>query len=379
MDTQTSVLTNLVTPWEYKAKKEQKSDPNLPNVPKSFIWSGDDNIGQEKPKLDAPVIDLAGFINGDESATKNAADLFKAACSNHGFFQVVNHGIDPKLLDEAYKKAGHFFRRPTSEKACCLKKRGSMWGLALAHSDRFTSNLPWKETLSFPYHANDSNNMVLNYFTSTMGTEFEQTGVVYQKYCEEMHKLSLVIMELMAISLGVDRTYYTDFFEDARSIMRMNYYPPCEEPHLVLGTGPHCDPTSLTVLFQDDVGGLEVFVDDKWQSVEPRADALVINIGDTLMAMTNGIYKSCLHRAVVNDNVERVSMAFFLCPREDKLIQPPNQISEPRKYPNFSWSDVIQFTQNHYRADTNTLQCFTKWKLDTLASNNPTTNHIAAA
>ncbi|KAK9748876.1 hypothetical protein RND81_02G087200 [Saponaria officinalis] len=369
METQASVLTNLVTPWEYKAKKEQNPNPKQPNhVPKNFIWS-DGDIGQEKDKLDAPVIDLSGFTTRDESATRKAAELIKEACSNHGFFQVVNHGVDPSLLDEAYKLAGHFFRRPTSEKSCALKIGGAMWGLALAHADRFTSNLPWKETLSFPYHANDSDNMVQNYFTSTMGNEFEKTGIVYQKYCEEMHKLSMVIMELLAISLGVEQDFFTNFYEDAKSIMRMNYYPPCDEPNLVLGTGPHCDPTSLTVLYQDDVGGLEVFVQDKWQSIEPRADALVINIGDTLMAMTNGKYKSCLHRAVVNDNTERVSMAFFLCPREDKVVRPPGPLSEPRMYPDFSWSDVIHFTQNHYRADTNTLQCFTKWKLDNCPSN----------
>ncbi|KAL9245120.1 hypothetical protein vseg_018808 [Gypsophila vaccaria] len=366
---ETSVLTNLVTPWEYKAKKNINPNPKQSNVPNSFIWS-DGDIGQlKKDKLDAPVIDLSGFTTRDESATRKAAELIKEACSNHGFFQVVNHGIDTNVLDEAYKLAGHFFRRPTSEKTCALKKRGAMWGLAIAHSDRFKTNLPWKETLSFPYHANDSDNMVKNYFTSTMGTDFEQTGIVYQKYCEEMHRLSMVIMELLAISLGVEEDFFTNFYEDAKSIMRMNYYPPCAEPDKVLGTGPHCDPTSLTVLYQDDVGGLEVFVDDKWQSIEPRGDALVINIGDTIMAMTNGMYKSCLHRAVVNDNVERVSMAFFLCPREDKVVRPPAKLieNEPRNYPDFRWSDVIQFTQNHYRADTNTLKCFTKWMVDNLA------------
>jgi len=107
--------------------------------------------------------------------------------------------------------------------------------------------------------------------------------MVYQKYCEAMNGLSLAIMELLGLSLGVDRNYYRDFFEDASSIMRCNYYPPCEEPSLVLGTGPHCDPTSLTILYQDQVGGLEVFVNDKWQAVEPCPNALVVNIGDTFM------------------------------------------------------------------------------------------------
>ena len=107
--------------------------------------------------------------------------------------------------------------------------------------------------------------------------------LVFQRYCEAMEKLSLVIMELLAMSLGVDRTHYRDFFEDNRSIMRCNYYPPCPEPELTLGTGPHCDPTSLTVLRQDQVDGLEVFDGNRWRSVRPIRDALVINIGDTFM------------------------------------------------------------------------------------------------
>jgi gibberellin-44 dioxygenase len=107
--------------------------------------------------------------------------------------------------------------------------------------------------------------------------------LVYQRYCEEMKDLSLTIMELLELSLGVERGSYRDFFEDSRSIMRCNYYPPCPEPERTLGTGPHCDPTALTILLQDDVGGLEVLVDGDWRPVRPVHGAMVINIGDTFM------------------------------------------------------------------------------------------------
>ena len=98
-----------------------------------------------------------------------------------------------------------------------------------------------------------------------------------------MKELSLVIMELLAISIGVDRLHFRQFFEDGESIMRCNSYPPCNSSSLTLGTGPHSDPTSLTILHQDQVGGLEVCVDNKWLAVRPRPDAFVINIGDTFM------------------------------------------------------------------------------------------------
>ena len=98
-----------------------------------------------------------------------------------------------------------------------------------------------------------------------------------------MKELSLTIMELLELSLGVERGYYREFFEDSRSIMRCNYYPPCPVPERTLGTGPHCDPTALTILLQDDVGGLEVLVDGEWRPVRPVPGAMVINIGDTFM------------------------------------------------------------------------------------------------
>lgn len=98
-----------------------------------------------------------------------------------------------------------------------------------------------------------------------------------------MTELCQVIMELLAISLGADRLHYRTFFQDGESIMRCNSYPPCNDSNLILGTGPHRDPTSATLLHQDQVGGLEVFVDNKWLAVHPRPNAFVINIGDTFM------------------------------------------------------------------------------------------------
>lgn len=116
-------------------------------------------------------------------------------------------------------------------------------------------------------------------------------------------------MELLAISLGVERLHYRKFFEDGRSIMRCNYYPPCENAGLTLGTGPHCDPTSLTILHQDQVGGLEVFANNRWLSVKPRPDALVINIGDTFMVPFCFCFCSCLFY----DTTTTFSFFYYVC------------------------------------------------------------------
>ena len=106
---------------------------------------------------------------------------------------------------------------------------------------------------------------------------------VFQKYCDAMKELGMKMLDLLSISLGLDQEYLRDFYSDGCSLMRCNYYPCCSVPDEVLGTGPHRDPTSLTILHQDHVGGLEVFSGDKWFTIEPRPTSFVINIGDTLM------------------------------------------------------------------------------------------------
>ncbi|XP_024961991.1 gibberellin 20 oxidase 1-D-like [Cynara cardunculus var. scolymus] len=341
---------------------------NETSIPQQFVWPEEEKPrhGPPPPQLHVPPIDLKGFLTGEPLAVSNAAQLVDSACRKHGFFQVVNHGIDSNLIYEAHQIMDLFFGMPLLEKQKAQRKVGEYCGYASSFTNRFSSKLPWKETLSFRYSADPQcSNLVQDYFLNVMGQDFSHFGRVCQEYCEAMNKLSLGIMELLGMSLGIGQSYFRDFYNENDSIMRLNYYPPCQKPEQTLGTGPHCDPTSLTILHQDNVGGLEVFVDKKWQSIAPCSKAFVVNIGDTFMALSNGLYKSCLHRAVVNNHTPRKSLAFFLSPRMDKIICPPKALVEDvdneRIYPDFTWSTFLEFTQKHYRADMNTLEAFSKW------------------
>ncbi|XP_020255189.1 gibberellin 20 oxidase 1-A-like [Asparagus officinalis] len=328
------------------------------DIPADLIWSEEDRPTTDSvDELDLPVTDLACFFSGNAETALEIAKQVGEACSKHGFFQVTNHGIDKGLLEEAQRRTEEFFTMSLEEKERAKRNVGEIFGYASSLTGRFTSNLPWKETLTIPTNAAEE------YMVKTLGDGFQQYGNVLQNYLDAMNKLVLEILEVLGLSLGVGR-WFRDFYSDNDSIFRVNYYPSCPKPDLTLGTGPHYDPTSITILHQDEITGLQVHVDGKWYTVSPKPDTFVINIGDTFMALTNKMYKSCLHRAVVNNMSARKSLVFFLCPKKDKIVRPPESLIDaehPRAYPDFTWAAMEEFTQKHHRADTQTANVFAQW------------------
>ena len=104
-----------------------------------------------------------------------------------------------------------------------------------------------------------------------------------EKYIEAVEKLSFRLVELISLSLGLPADYFNSKFEEQTSVARLNHYSPCPVPELALGVGGHKDAGALTVLAQDDVGGLQVKrKDGEWIGVKPIPDSFVINVGDCM-------------------------------------------------------------------------------------------------
>ncbi|BAF13865.1 gibberellin 20 oxidase 1-like [Oryza sativa Japonica Group] len=336
-------------------------------IPSQFIWPAEESPGSVAvEELEVALIDV-----GAGAERSSVVRQVGEACERHGFFLVVNHGIEAALLEEAHRCMDAFFTLPLGEKQRAQRRAGESCGYASSFTGRFASKLPWKETLSFRYSSagdEEGEEGVGEYLVRKLGAEHgRRLGEVYSRYCHEMSRLSLELMEVLGESLGIvgdRRHYFRRFFQRNDSIMRLNYYPACQRPLDTLGTGPHCDPTSLTILHQDHVGGLEVWAEGRWRAIRPRPGALVVNVGDTFMALSNARYRSCLHRAVVNSTAPRRSLAFFLCPEMDTVVRPPEELVDdhhPRVYPDFTWRALLDFTQRHYRADMRTLQAFSDW------------------
>ncbi|RZC49467.1 hypothetical protein C5167_017893 [Papaver somniferum] len=127
----------------------------------------------------------------------------------------------------------------------------------------------------------------------------------------------------MEKALQMETNVMAESFEGGVQAMRMNYYPPCPQPEHVIGLSPHSDSGGLTILLQlNEVDGLLIKKEKSWVPIKPLPNAFVVNIGDTLEIMSNGIYRSVEHRATINLTKERLSVATFHNLKLDREIGP---------------------------------------------------------
>ncbi|KAF2300040.1 hypothetical protein GH714_007374 [Hevea brasiliensis] len=307
-----------------------------------------------------PLIDLS-IPSSPDASLEDLVKKIGDACRDWGFFQVINHGVPLEKREKIFNASRKFFAQPKEEKIKIRRDEKRVLGY---YDTEHTKNVrDWKEV--FDFAVQNPTIVPASYEPDDKEvTEWE----VCEEYAKEMEKLGFKLLELIALSLGLKADRFHGFFEDQTTFIRLNHYPPCPVPDLALGVGRHKDAVALTILAQDDVGGLEVKSksDGEWTWVTPTPNSYIINVGDIIQVWSNDAYESVEHRVKVNPEKERFSVPYFLNPAHYTWVKPLEEIANeqnPAKYrpynlgkflvtrkrSNFKKLDVENIQISHFR------------------------------
>jgi len=294
-----------------------------------------------------PVIDIAGVTqNASGEAAQQAVGAIADACKEWGFFQVINHGVPEVLVEQVWHQTRTFFEGPRDAKSAILRTRQNPWGY---YDNELTKNQrDKKEVFDFTTNGTDPIYAAANRWPD-IGDDFRDAMQSYLAACAE---LSLTLLEAFCVGLDLPAAYmHKDFAGNHTGFVRLNYYPvedPLaassrpELPQADMGVHYHTDAGALTVLLQDDVGGLQVYRDGFWHDVPSVPGAFVINTGDMMQVWSNDIYQAAIHRGLAMHSRDRYSIPFFFNPAAATEISPlPSAVSEvrPARYRSINWSE----------------------------------------
>ena len=265
-----------------------------------------------------PVIDVAPLFGRDGMLRRKVADAIGRACRDNAFFSATGHGVDPSRLDAA---ARIFFALPESEKMeIAMAKGGRAWRGYFPVGGELTSGKPdRKEGIYFGSELGESDPRVRAGLPLHGANQFPQNPPQLRAevldYLDTNTRAAHAILEGIALSLGLDAQYFrTHYTSDPTILFRIFHYPSDTPDSAQWGVGEHTDYGLLTLLAQDDAGGLQVKSPDGWIDAPPISGTLVCNIGDMLDRLTGGLYRSTPHRAKNVSGRGRLSFPFFFDP-----------------------------------------------------------------
>jgi isopenicillin N synthase-like dioxygenase len=256
-----------------------------------------------------PLVDLSA--PQDEIAARIAA-----ACRDSGFFYVTGHGVPDTLLRDLDAAAREFFALPDDAKAeVAMSRGGRAWRGWFPVGGELTSGRPdRKEGIYFGTELPPGDPRPLhgpNLFPSRVPAL--RTTVL--AYLDRLTGVAQAVLRGVAVSLDLPADYFAAGYTAHPTILfRIFHYPPAEPTAEDWGVGEHTDYGLLTLLAQDDNGGLEVRTADGWVAAPPLPGTLVCNIGDMLDRLTGGWYRSTPHRVRNTSGNERLSFPFFFDP-----------------------------------------------------------------
>nr|BAD95810.1 flavanone 3-hydroxylase [Torenia hybrid cultivar] len=284
-----------------------------------FIRDEDErpNLAYDQFSSQIPLISLSG-IDDECNKRKELCKRIAQACEDWGIFQVIDHGIDLKLVNDMTRLAREFFDLPDEEKLRFDMSGGRKGGFIVSSHLQGEVVQDWRE--------------IVTYFTYPIkGRDYslwpdkpEAWRAVTETYSSQLMCLGCKLLGILSEAMGLEREALTKACLNMDQKVVVNFYPKCPQPNLTLGLKRHSDPGLITLLFQDNVGGLQATRDGgkSWITVQPVEGAFVVNLGDFAHYLSNGRFKNADHRAVVNSNTNRMSIATFQNPSPEAIVYP---------------------------------------------------------
>ena len=272
-----------------------------------------------------PVIDIGPLIHQDQPGP--CIEALRTACSEVGFFYIQNHQIPASLIQDVKSAAEEFFNSPDQEKmaiAITPQIKGylplayrSYEGEARAgtsHQEGFWIGHDRPINAHFPLDG-----------PNHWPKQYPALKSAMLRYFDEVERLADVLLRGFSLALGLHADHLSKFFEAPLSRLKVNHYPPQRSPLREdnLGVVPHSDSGGFTILWQDNIGGLEVQnKHGEWVGAPPLEDTFVINIGNIMETWSNGFFSSTPHRVINTGGQDRYSIPLFVNPSADVMISP---------------------------------------------------------
>ncbi|XP_057798091.1 hyoscyamine 6-dioxygenase-like [Salvia miltiorrhiza] len=303
---------------------------NVESVPETHIFPVEDRAGNEPIPLchTIPIIDLAN---------SHALHQIMQASKQYGFFQVRNHGVGEDVIGNAVEVLEELFGRESEEISKEAKANG--WVYMGSSSLAIKGAHLWRDNIKHPCHPLEDS---MQHWPHNP-TRYRQ---VVARYIEGIRGLSLRILKLICQGLGLEKGYLGEMSQV--QFLTASNYPACPDPALTLGLLPHFDHSLITILSQGNAQGLQVMVNGKWMGVEVVPNAFVVNIGTQIQIVSNGKLRSVEHRVVANPKQGRTTIATFINPRPDCIIEPAKLFvneATPPLYPSLSFKEFVNVSK----------------------------------
>lgn len=276
-----------------------------------------------KAATEVPVIDLAGRRSGAAEVRETIAREIHKAARDTGFFYITNHGVDRQIVNGMFSEAIRLLDLPPERKSQ-VQKRPGHFGWEGLEAQRLDAGSPPDLKESWNCGLNDRGPRTPRSLTNQWPAGLPGFREAVEAYCSALGELGFDLIRLLARSLELDESYFDDAFRNHTGSLRLLRYPP--QPQQVkpnqIGAGAHTDYGAITILAQDDLGGLEVQNGDgDWIRADPIPEAFIVNLGDLFPRWTSGAYRSSMHR-VMNGAVDRNrhSIVYFYSPAYDAVV-----------------------------------------------------------